>query len=87
MLFLNLGLILIGVGILGFFIALISDIDVLGIVCCTFFSLGVVIVLCWRFDKDINPTAMDVYQGKTTIAITYEDEVPVDSVVVFKKKK
>ena len=30
------------------------------------------------------PTAMDVYQGKTTLEITYKDGVPVDSVVVFK---
>ena len=31
------------------------------------------------------PTAMDVYQGKTTLEITYRDSIPVDSVVVFKK--
>lgn len=30
------------------------------------------------------PTAMDVYQGKTTLEITYKDGVPVDSVVVWK---
>ncbi len=30
------------------------------------------------------PTAMDVYQGKTTLEITYKDRVPVDSVVVWK---
>ena len=33
------------------------------------------------------PTAMDVYQGKTTLEITYKDGVPVDSVVVFKNKE
>lgn len=32
------------------------------------------------------PTAMDVYQGKTTLEIIYKDGVPVDSVVVFKDK-
>lgn len=31
------------------------------------------------------PSALDVYQGKTTLEITYKDKVPVDSVVVFKK--
>lgn len=31
-----------------------------------------------------NPTAMDVYQGKTTLEITYKDSVAVDSTVVFK---
>ena len=30
------------------------------------------------------PSAMDVYQGKTSIEITYRDGVAVDSVVVFK---
>lgn len=29
-------------------------------------------------------TAMDVYQGKTTLEITYRDGVAVDSCVVFK---
>lgn len=33
------------------------------------------------------PTAMDVYQGNTTLEITYKDGIPVDSVVVFKDKK
>ncbi len=33
------------------------------------------------------PTAMDVYQGKTTLEITYKDGVPIDSVVVFKNKE
>ena len=31
-----------------------------------------------------DPTAMDVYQGKTTLEITYKDGVPMDSVVIFK---
>jgi hypothetical protein len=30
------------------------------------------------------PTAMDVYKGKTELKITYKGDVPVDSVVVFK---
>ncbi len=30
------------------------------------------------------PSAIDVYRGKTTLEITYKDDVPVDSVVVFK---
>ena len=37
-------------------------------------------------DSEI-PTAMDVYQGKTTLEITYRDGVAVDSVVVFKDKE
>ena len=30
------------------------------------------------------PTAMDVYQGKTTLEITYKDSIQIDSIVVFK---
>ena len=33
------------------------------------------------------PSAMDVYQGKTTLEITYKDGVAIDSVVVFKNEK
>ena len=36
-------------------------------------------------NKD-NPTAIDVYQGKTTLEITYRDSIPIDSVVVFKEE-
>lgn len=30
------------------------------------------------------PSAIDVYQGKTTLEITYKNDIPIDSVVVFK---
>lgn len=36
---------------------------------------------------ETQPTAMDVYQGKTTLEITYKDGVAIDSVVVFKDKE
>ena len=32
------------------------------------------------------PSALDVYRGKTTLEITYRDSVAVDSVVVYKMK-
>lgn len=38
-----------------------------------------------EIEKSI-PTAMDVYRGNTTLEITYRDDVPVDSIVVFKQK-
>ena len=31
------------------------------------------------------PSALDVYKGKTILKITYEDKVPVDTVVIYKK--
>lgn len=30
------------------------------------------------------PKAIDVYRDKTTLEITYKDNVPIDSIVVFK---
>lgn len=52
---------------------------------CIMFSVvgGALIVIKCDLDK---PTAIDVYQGRTTLEITYRDGAPVDSVVVFKNK-
>ena len=36
-------------------------------------------------DNIKQPTALDVYRGRTTLEITYKDSVAIDSVVVFKK--
>lgn len=58
------------------------------------FILGVVgaylisgIIMYNNINRKLNhePTAMDVYQGKTTLEITYKDSIAIDSVVVFKK--
>ena len=51
-----------------------------------FMLLSLVLLLGLIIIQMQKPTAMDVYQGKTTLEITYKDGVPVDSVVVFKKK-
>lgn len=32
------------------------------------------------------PTAIEVYQGKTTLEITYRDSIPIDSTVVYKEE-
>lgn len=34
--------------------------------------------------RQVAPQAIDVYRGKTTLQITYQDSIPIDSVVVFK---
>lgn len=46
-------------------------------------SGGVVLLGIFSYE----PTAMDVYKGKTELKITYKGDVPVDSVVVFKNKE
>ena len=35
------------------------------------------------FYRDV-PTAIDVYNNKTILEITYRDSIPIDTVVVFK---
>lgn len=35
------------------------------------------------FNRDV-PTAIDVYNNKTTLEITYRDSVAIDTVVVYK---
>ena len=39
-----------------------------------------------EYGDTCKPTALDVYRGKTTLEITYRDNVAVDSVVVYKMK-
>ena len=90
MIFLNYGIILIVVGIIGFITALYCGKwydDMLGTVSCVLFMIGLIITMGYVIDKDITPTAMDVYRGKTTLEITYKDGVAIDSVVVFKERK
>ena len=43
------------------------------------------IYLVW-LNSENNPTALDVYRGKTTLEITYRDSVAIDSIVVYKVK-
>ena len=51
----------------------------------TSYVLGVIIGLC--VGLNCFPSAMDVYQGKTTLEVTYRDSVAIDSCVVFKQDK
>ena len=30
------------------------------------------------------PSAIDVYRGKTTLQVTYKDNIPIDTIVVYK---
>ena len=51
--------------------------------CVIISSIMLTMALINDSSKD-EPTAMDVYQGKTTLEITYKDSIPVDTIVVFK---
>lgn len=76
------GLILLTIGI----ICLFADVNgwdfLLGVMGAFILSGGMMML-----QESYKPTAMDVYQGKTTLEITYKDGVVVDSVVVFKDKE
>ena len=43
-----------------------------------------IFIICINYDPE--PTAMDVYQGKTTLEYKVVDDVKVDSVVIFKEE-
>lgn len=45
---------------------------------------GISISECANSAKE--PTALEVYRGKTTLEITYRDSVAIDSTVVYKMK-
>lgn len=38
----------------------------------------------WATYSSRNPKAIDVYKGKTTLQITYKDNTPIDTTVVYK---
>lgn len=46
------------------------------------FGIGAIIVHAGI--QSYEPSAIDVYRGKTTLEITYKNSIPVDTVVVFK---
>ena len=47
--------------------------------------LNIIIAFCLIINLR-KPRAIDVYQGNTTLEITYKDSIPIDSVVVWKDK-
>lgn len=47
--------------------------------------LAGILIVAYVISTNAAPSAMDVYQGKTTLRISSENGVPVDSVVVFKE--
>ena len=84
-----IGFILTIIALFGLFFCLISDThskwidNVVGCIC----IVGVLILITGvlvKINKPNQPTALDVYQGKTTLEITYRDSIFIDSVVVFK---
>lgn len=80
-----IGIILISIGLLISFIA--SDCDPRVLVGRVLVGVILVSAGVMFFIFENHPTAMDVYQGKTTLEITYKNGIAIDSVVVFKDKE
>ena len=76
----TIGLILLIIGFICLFIDVNGGAFFCGVIGAYLLSGGLMM-----YQESCKPTAMDVYQGKTTLEITYKDGVPVDSIVVFKK--
>lgn len=47
--------------------------------------LNIIIAFCLIINLR-KPKAIDVYKGNTTLEITHKDNIPIDSVVVWKNK-
>lgn len=46
---------------------------------------AIMLVATFSTYENINtPTAKNVYEGKTTLEITYRDSIPIDTIVVLK---
>ena len=84
-----IGSILVLTGLLGLWFCMLSDSNTKWLSRVCGFSAIIGITLLFSGIVEIapkKPTALDVYQGKTTLEITYRDSVPVDSVVVLKEE-
>ena len=78
-----LGIILVGASIcLGLALIHESDEKIAIIISYLGFIFGLLVIIEYINSK---PRAIDVYRNKTELRITYEGNIPVDSVVVFKK--
>lgn len=62
-----------------------TDTKIISWLCAIICGIIFTIVLIDYISK-YKPTALDVYQGKTTLEITYRDSIPVDSTVVYKEE-
>ena len=81
-------ILLIIIGIIGWSICAwknsdIASASVIGFIMVFFGGLWL-ISLIGRSDTNIKPKAIDVYREKTTLQITYQDSIAMDTIVVWK---
>jgi nitrate reductase gamma subunit len=83
-----LGIALLILGLILFITTILDDKDdIVSRTCFSFsilfFGLIIVLGLSGCFDSK-EPQPIDVYRNKTTLKITYQDSIPLDTVVVWK---
>lgn len=84
MFWLILGIILVCVSVcLGLALIQESDEKIGVIISYVGFIFGFTVIIGYINSR---PRAIDVYKGKTELRVTYEGKIPVDTIVVFKKK-
>lgn len=71
--------------VVGFLILLYNTEDKAAVAIATIMFFGSLIFRIAEYEFD--PSAMDVYQGKTTLEKTYRNNVPIDSTVIYKPGK
>ena len=80
-------IILLIAGCVGIIVCWRDGIDIgtpVGSVLAVFFGVMLIFALAGLFETNPEPKPIDVYRGKTTLRITYQDSIPLDTVVVWK---
>lgn len=79
-----LGIILLLLGFIVSIVIILKDqvdkLDLIGIYSSVAIMVGGTMMIC----ENNCPQAIDVYRGKTTLQITYKDNTPIDTTVVYK---
>ncbi len=77
-----IGVIAVLIGLILFSIASINDdLHIAGI---AYFGGLIAAFGIWCISSSKSPKAIDVYRGKTTLQITYKNNIPIDTTVVYK---
>ena len=58
----------------------VDKLDLIGVYSSVAIMVGGTMMIC----ENNCPQAIDVYRGKTTLQITYRDNVPTDTTVIYK---
>lgn len=79
-----LGIILLLLGFILSIVIILKDqidkLDLIGVYSSVAIMAGGTMMIC----ENNCPQAIDVYRGKTTLQITYKDNTPIDTTVVYK---